>query len=517
MIYLLLLLPIVVGLCELIRRYINYLFTPLNRIPGEKTSFLWGSFWELRNERGLAAHFRRWKKVGVDTPLVHYTYLFGTQSVLVTDPDIIKTILLAPSEKVGKKSRFHKESYFLEQALGAGLVALDGVDYMRHRRICQPSFNTGVIRDQVNEVIPYLTKKFVEYWEIAADTGVEIDIMPHLSALSLDSVGFVLFGHDFRGMDSVKGWAEKTKDALFSGQKISDEIGKEVFRFDDPFIAGVMEAHHTNLVTIVLIVLGLASLDPYINPKRIRTDRVVNEATDNMIDNARTSDKNSLLKLLLQAGDPEDEKTKLTQEELRHECKTFLLAGHETTATLVQWTLLACCKHPDVQEKLVEDIRNHWDTTRDLTLDIAEKMEYMQAVINEVLRMYPPVAMIIRVNKEKETLGGYEIPAGTRLGLPMLLVHRHPKFWDKPDEFRPERWLENPEPSHRFAFFPFSAGSRTCIGNRFAVWEAKIMLAGILNAFKVQLAPSQRDIVHQFAIDISMKAEPSILILIKKR
>lgn len=471
----------------------------------------------MRNEPGLVSHFRRWKKAGIDSPLVHYTHLFGTQSVLVTDAELIKTILMSPSERVGPKSRFHKETYFLRQVLGSGLIALDGADYMRHRRICQPSMNTGHIKDRLNEVIPDLTQKFVRCWEVAADTGIEIDVMAHFSALSLDSVGFVLFGHDFHGIESVEKWATKKKEDLACGRKSSLEEEKELYRLDDPFITGIMDALHMNLISIFLLIFGLAALDSYVNPNKIKTDRVVAKATDRMIENARTSNEKSLLKLLLQAADPDDEKIKLTQEELRAECKTFLLAGHETTATLMQWTILACCNHPDAQEKLCEDIRKHWDMSSALTLEAVEKMEYLHALLSEVLRLFPPVAMIVRVNKDKETLAGYDIPAGTRLGLPILLIHRHPKFWDNPDEFRPERWLENPEPKHRFAYFPFSGGSRTCIGYRFAMWETKLMLAGIMSAFKLQLAPSQRDTVHKFAIDISTKADPPVRIIVKKR
>ena len=171
-----------------------------------------------------------------------------------------------------------------------------------------------------------------------------------------------------------------------------------------------------------------------------------------------------------------------------------------------------------MQDLLAEEISSQ--STADDVIGLAEvnNMIYMHAVLQEVLRLYSPVGMLVRFNTYPETFAGYDIPKDTRIVLPMHLLHRHPKYWDDPESFLPERWLnvsDNERERRRFSFFPFSAGGRNCIGQRFASLEAQLILAPLLRSFIIQMAPSQREVTHTFTNTITMKTKPRLKIIVK--
>ena len=143
-------------------------------------------------------------------------------------------------------------------------------------------------------------------------------------------------------------------------------------------------------------------------------------------------------------------------------------------------------------------------------------MEYFDSFLKEVLRLYPPVGLQMRRTAFDENWKGFVIPAKTRFMIPVHLLHRHPKYWKDPEVFRPERWSSGDEPTHKFAYIPFSAGGRYCIGQRFAQMEAKLIMANI-RAFQIQLAPDQRDTEFTFTVTITTKSKPNVKIVAKPR
>lgn len=157
-------------------------------------------------------------------------------------------------------------------------------------------------------------------------------------------------------------------------------------------------------------------------------------------------------------------------------------------------------------------------------MEQVEKMEYLNAFLNEVLRLFPPAGMMLRLNRYEETFAGYKIPPKTMIMIPVHLLHRHPLYWDDPDTFSPERFLD---PDRRnsgsgfgnrnFTFLPFSGGARNCIGYRFATMEAQMIVATIIRSLRVEIAPSQRDVDFTFTAIVIMKAKPSVKIVVKKR
>lgn len=191
-------------------------------------------------------------------------------------------------------------------------------------------------------------------------------------------------------------------------------------------------------------------------------------------------------------------------------------AGHETTSTLCYWAFYALAKHPDVQEKVLQDIQKHSVQGKQIMLEHVEKMEYFLAFINECLRLTSPAGMIFRFNDKTENWNGTIIPKKTRIVIPLFLLHRHPKYWSEPEKFMPERWIGNAK-IHPYTFLPFSAGGRNCIGERFARIEAQLILVNLINRFHIKLAPSIEDAELEYRSSLTVRSKPKVQIVVKSR
>jgi cytochrome P450 len=507
---------VVWGVLAFLKRYLFWRYSPLrNVVPGPKSSFLVGEFLKIRREGFMQPHLRWIHEItGWDVPLIHYSAMFGKSTVVVLDKEIVKKILMAPYGK--DPLRFGKDVRFMKNVLGEGLVTLEGNHWMRHRQIIQPAFFTQVLKESLNACVPPLTQRLVQSWKKAE--GREIDLGSHLSSLTLDIIGQVAFSHQFNALDGVDRWA--------GGQS-----GESLPEADDILIQALVQSFHPNLIGMISLMLGAPWLNLYFNPRTRRTRKALNAAVDEVIaqakqkmkDDGRASTKQrSLLQLLLQAAEGES-KQPLNDVELRDETKTFIFAGHETTSTWCNMAIYALVTYPDIQDRVYQDVMRHASNTGTLDLEVVDKMEYFSAFLQEVLRLHPPVGMLVRTNKYTENFAGYTIPAGTRLVMSAYLLHRHPKYWKDPEAFQPERWLQKDGDNDdflsqiRFAFVPFSAGGRNCIGQRFATVEAKLILAELVRSFVFQIAPSQQDTKFSFSNMVVMRVKPSLKIVVKSR
>ncbi|CAB9518139.1 methylcoclaurine 3'-hydroxylase isozyme 1 [Seminavis robusta] len=495
----------------------------------------------------MVPHKQWWEEVGPEARIVRYSQIIGQNYLLILDKEILKEILTAPASK--NDCRFKKPFTLFPSVIGYGLVTLEGEEWARHRRIIQPAFSVSFLKETLNISVPPKVQTFIRCW-LDAGEGQEIDLASHLSALTLDIIGDAGFSYDTSGLKDIEAWSTAVQEAKQAGDK-NDAKSLQSPELTDPLIKSFMGFFQPSLLRLVLFMTGTYSLDPYINPKTVNLISAISSTVEGIIQNAKNmnqqeaedgvlsasssslpniSSSKSLLRLLLQARDAEatsNSKNALSDQELKDELKTFLLAGHETTSTWCYWALYAMAKHPDVQDKVFQDvIKNLKDTNNDdsnVTLEEAENMEYLSAFLNEVLRMYPPVGMVVRRNCYEETIAGYKIPKDTNLMLPVLLLHRNPKYWPEPEIFKPERWLGGGDAgsggmdSRNFTFLPFGAGGHNCIGYKFATYEAKMIVAQMVRAVRVEIAPSQRDVEHTFTNFVTMKAKPGLKIVFKAR
>ena len=529
-------LSLVYGTSLLARRYYFWYTSPMRSIPGPPPlSFVIGYLLVILREPFFDPHKRWWneyrkKHDGKSPPFLAYNNIFGSYSLIVLDPDIVKTVLTEPASR--DPVRFAKNYFFLTETIGAGLATLEGSAWSRHRRLIQPAFqNIAFLKEALNMAVSQRMQRLTSAWSKAGHRN--IDVASHMSAVTLDVLGDVMFSHDFGAMSMLEAWAEQPNVL-----NASDELEHSM----DPLIQSMQASLKLTFTTLFLSALNMSWLEKYVSRKTANTRALLNRAVDDIVQKAR--DKfgemdplnnkegssiraKSLLQLLFEASEehPSDHggimiRTKLSNNELRDETKTFIVAGHETTSTWCYWSMYALAKYPEVQQKVYNDILTHsTGVDSPLTIDQVESMEYFSAFLNEVLRLYSPVGLIFRFTTCEEHWHGYTIPVRTRIILPIHLLNRHPDHWSNPDDFLPERWFNKEECNarHKFCFIPFSAGGRNCIGQRFAEMEARLIVANICQRFHIHLAPCLEDKEITFTNFISMKSKPPVVIQVRPR
>jgi cytochrome P450 len=204
------------------------------------------------------------------------------------------------------------------------------------------------------------------------------------------------------------------------------------------------------------------------------------------------ADRGDLLSMLMLARDTEGDGTSMTDEQLRDEALTIFLAGHETTANALSWTLALLALHPEAEARQQAELDAALSGRPPEPEDLPA-LPYTRMVLAESMRLYPPAWTIGRQPLEDFEVGGYHIRAGSIVMLSPWVVHRDPRFFPDPERFLPERWTaEDEEARHRFAYFPFGAGPRKCIGEGFAWMEGMLVLATLLQQWRLRLAPGQR-------------------------
>jgi cytochrome P450 len=189
----------------------------------------------------------------------------------------------------------------------------------------------------------------------------------------------------------------------------------------------------------------------------------------------------------------------MTDEELRDELMTLLVAGHETTATALAWALERLVRHPAVLQRLVDEVR-----------DQGTEGEYLDAVVKETLRLRPVVPAVIRRLTAPMELAGYELPAGVFVSPSIYLTHRRPDVYPDPDVFRPERFLERP--AGTYTWIPFGGGIRRCLGASFAMFEMKVVLAAVLDSVRLEPARDRGEAISRRAITFAPRHEGRIVV-----
>jgi cytochrome P450 len=204
-------------------------------------------------------------------------------------------------------------------------------------------------------------------------------------------------------------------------------------------------------------------------------------------------DSGDLLSMLLATHDEETGEG-MSDEQIRDEVMTIFLAGHETTALALTWTFYLLSTHPDVAHRHREEVGKVL-SGRAPTVDDLPRLPFNRMVVDEAMRLYPPAWIFARMPVSDDVVGGYHLPRGVNVFLSSYITHRHPEFWENPEGFDPERF--SPERSAgrpRYAYFPFGGGPRQCIGNNFALMEAQLILATIVQRFRLDLEPGYRPV-----------------------
>jgi cytochrome P450 len=213
--------------------------------------------------------------------------------------------------------------------------------------------------------------------------------------------------------------------------------------------------------------------------------------------------------MLLTATDEETGEG-MSDQQLRDEVMTIFLAGHDTTAIALSWTWYLLSMHPDVARRLRAEV-NTAVGDRPPTVADLPKLRYAEMVIQEAMRLYPPAWVMTRMPAADDAVGGYRIPARSVVFLSQYVTHRHPDFWEDPESFDPERFAPEAAAGRpRYAYFPFGGGPRQCIGNNFAMMEAQLILAMVVQAYRLDLVPG-----HPIAMQPLITLRPRHGILVR--
>lgn len=205
---------------------------------------------------------------------------------------------------------------------------------------------------------------------------------------------------------------------------------------------------------------------------------------------AASSQHHDLLEMLMSTRD-EETGEQLSDEALQDEVMTMFVAGHDTTAAALIWILYALACHPKIKQRMMEELDAGYQGQA-ITGELLQQMPYMKMVILEAMRLFPPVWAFGRKAKESDVMLGFDMQQGQSINVPIYCVHRHPDFWERPDEFYPEHFLpEAVKARDKFAYMPFSLGQHRCIGEHFALMEIQMVLMRIFHHYDIQLKTTE--------------------------
>ncbi|MGB8352322.1 MAG: cytochrome P450 [Chthoniobacteraceae bacterium] len=362
---------------------------------------------------------------------------------LVNHPDMIKEVL------VGKDRNFTK--WFaverLKEVLGQGLFVSEGAYHARQRKLSQPAFHRTRIAAYADTMVK-VAQRVRDRWE----NGKAIDLAAEMNWLAMVIVADTLFGAD------VESEAVDIQNAL---SEVLHMLEKSVIPPNE-----------------------VADFDQ----ARIRLDdavlRIIQERR------AKGGDSGDLLSMLLAARD--EDGAGMSDIELRDEAMTIFLAGHETTANALTWTWYLISKHPEIEKQLHRVVDSVLQGNAPKLEDIS-RLKYVEMIFAEGMRLYPPVWVVGRRAINDCEIGGNRIPAGSIMLLSQYITQHDARFFEEPEKFDPQRWTQEAELSRpKYSYFPFSSGSRQCLGEPFAWMEGVIALSVIAQKWQLKLAPGHR-------------------------
>ncbi|PGS51678.1 cytochrome P450 [Bacillus sp. AFS041924] len=394
---------------------------------------------------------------------------------LLLEPDLIKEVL------VTKQNSFHKSKPFQEMKtlLGEGLLTSEDEVHMRQRRLIQPSFTKLHIQSYAEDMVN-TTEEFIRPWKDGEERLISRDMME----LTLAIIAKTMFS-----MDMKQG---------------HERVGKH---FDI-----IMDLATKRIRSVLKAPLTLNTPK---NKSLTGAIKAIDKVLFEIIEKRNHSDtKDDLLGLLMRARD-EESKQGMTNQQLRDEAMTIFLAGHETTANALSWTLYLLSQHPDKAKLLYEEVDRVLGSRR-ADFHSMKDLIYTQQIILESIRLFPPAWLISRKAIEDVRIGDYRIHKGETVMMSSYILQRSEQYFSNAGEFIPERFKNGKVegvPEH--AYFPFGGGPRVCIGNHFAMMEATLVLATIVQNYVIELAPNH----HQVEAEplITLRPKNGLRMIVKKR
>ncbi|MFB6151820.1 MAG: cytochrome P450 [Haloarculaceae archaeon] len=390
---------------------------------------------------------------------------------MVTDPTAIERVLVSESDRF-RKPDFQGDA--LGDLLGEGLLLSEGDTWERQRELSNPAFRMSRLAGMADRITGH-AEAMVEGWS----AGDRIDAESEMARVTLNVILDLMMGVELS--------EERVATVQAQLEPLGQRFEPDPLRFATP--DWVPMPGDEEFESAVATLDGV--LDEIIEARRGTERPATASAATGGDDGDPPMD---LLSVLLRAQGRGEQ----SGEQLRDEMMTMLLAGHDTTALTLTYTWFLLSEHPAAEERVQAEVDEVLDGDRP-GMEHVREFEYLEWVINEAMRLYPPVFTIFRTPTEPVEIGGYTVPEGATLMLPQWGVHRSERFWDDPETFDPERFAPARRGDRpRFAFFPFGGGPRHCIGKHLALLEAKLIVATVASEYglafegetPLELAPS---------------------------
>ncbi|MDX6183527.1 cytochrome P450 [Flavobacterium sp. Fl-77] len=372
-----------------------------------------------------------------------------TKHVILSRDNDVAQYILQKNQKNYQKSQI--QTVYLSKYLGQGLLTANGDFWLKQRRLIQPAFH----KQKMNQLVENMEVIIAN--ELAFLTKDEpVDLFVIMSQLAFDVVAKSLFKIST---------AENKFDRLkFIIEEVQNFLVKEIRLPHKAWwfsLSGQVKKHR---------LLALES------------NKIIKEIVEERV--ASKQEVNDLLNMLLETR-YEDTGEGMSVNQLIDEIKILFIAGHETTANAMTFTLYLLAKHPEIQHKILQEI-HQIEAETDNVFDRLQKMTYINAVLNESMRLYPPAWIVDRENVSDDSIGDYNLLKGTLIGVSFYELHRNPKYWKNPQEFNPERFLGEQKKESMQYFYPFGAGPRMCIGVGFAIYEMCLTLSYLVKNYEIK-------------------------------
>ena len=363
---------------------------------------------------------------------------------------------------------------------GMGIFTNDGEEWLRRRQFYQPAFSHSSVKSYSTTVLSNAEAMLAE-WQKNLSHTKQINISVEMMKITMNIIGETLFS---TRIDYGSDLWDKTTLCL---EWISDRALRNAFVLPASWPTKKNRAFHS----------AVKALDEVIY--KIIDDRKKNPSAVN--------------DLLQRFMNPEENNLKpLNEKELRDEVMTIFIAGHETSANVLSWATYLLCLHPDIQQKVLNEVLTLGN--RDLTFEDLHHLTYTGQVLNETMRLYPPVWHLGRMNITEDELAGYKLLPNSHVRMSPLTLHRCEKFWPNPDAFDPERFsIENTKKQIPYTYIPFGAGPRLCAGRNFAMMEMVLILAMMVRKFEFNYSGKQ----IEMAPLMTLRSKGDILVTTKIR
>ncbi|GBN26629.1 Cytochrome P450 3A21 [Araneus ventricosus] len=470
-------------------------------IPGPKPNLIFGNLLELYKKGPLKCHEEWVKKYGRVLG-----YFYGMKPVLlVTDPYLLKNIFIKDFNKFINREAFNPlHKYSLKDKRSQTVLILPGQAWKDVRSVLTPTFTTSKMK-QMSGSMNSSIETMLEILQEKAQKGIVFDIFDVYQRLTMDVITKTAFGVQTDVQTNMKSSILRATKLIF------------VTPYKDAiiFIGLTFPILRKLCMKVQVFIITLLNKG---RPPHTMLRRGIRKVMEMRRKNPETK-KNDLLQLMLdssvsvsgdvdvsrlEAGNAELEKRgseeisskktrSMEDDEIESSAFTVLLAGYETTSTALAYTTYFVAKHQDVQENLYQEIKDLIERGQKLEYATINKLPYLDKVLNESMRMYPPVHLFTnRYALEDVQYGDIHIPKGTLIQAPVYLMHHDPDFWSEPEIFDPERFSTKPN-SEGITYLPFGVGPRNCLGMRFAQLEAKLALANIVYKFHIKLDEKLKD------------------------